>query len=121
MANELTINTTLKFVKNGLIIPVGKTTQVTVSGDDFNYDTQVIAHTAHSALALNAVGTEGFCWIRNIDATNFVYVGIDVAASFHDFAKLKPGEESIFRIGTTPVYAKADTASVRVAYLIIED
>lgn len=121
MANELTINTTLKFVKNGVIIPVGKTNQVTVAGDDFVFDTQVIAHTAHSALALNTVATEGFCWVRNIDPTNFVLLGVDVSAAFHDLIKLKPGEETIFRIGTTATYAKANTASVRIAYLIVED
>jgi pantothenate kinase type III len=82
---------------------------------------QEIGFAAHEALALGDVGTPGFACFINLDDTNFVEIGIDVAAAFHAFAKLKAGEQCVVRLGTAAPYAQADTAAVELFYIIYDD
>ena len=67
---------------------------------------------------------EGFVIMRNVDDTNFVDVGIDVAAAFEPMIRMEPGEPACFRLskdaGAT-LYAMADTAAVKIEYMILED
>ncbi len=66
------------------------------------------------------VSTLGVALFRNLDATNYVEVGIDVAAAFYPFVKLLPGEAWPMRMGTLAPYAKANTAAVRLQYDIYD-
>jgi len=75
--------------------------------------TQVIGHAAHEALALTDLTTLGVAYFRNRSATNFVQIGVEVAATFYPLVRLNPGEAWMFRFaqGITP-YAQANTAAV---------
>ena len=77
--------------------------------------------TAQEALELGDVVTPGFAVFSNLDSTNFVEIGIDVAATFHSFGKLKPGEQATIRLSTLAPFARADTAPVDLFYIIYED
>ena len=79
-----------------------------------------IAFAAHSAIPMAGVGTRGFALFRNLDTTNYVDVGVDVAAAFYPFARLLPGECAVVRLGTLAPYAKANTAAVRLQYDIFD-
>jgi hypothetical protein len=82
---------------------------------------QSIADTPHTALDLGSVGTlgtPGFAVFQNLDVTNFIEIGIDVTGAFCPFMKLKPGEQGMLRLGTAAPYAKADTAPVKLFYVI---
>ncbi len=64
----------------------------------------------------------GYCYIKNLDLTNFVTYGPVVAATLHPFGKLKPGETGIFRLNPGITMAvKADTATCRVQIFCLED
>ena len=57
-------------------------------------------------------GAPAWVVIKNLDATNFVQLG---ASGFAGFTiKLKAGQSASFATALTPLYAKADTASVRI-------
>jgi hypothetical protein len=77
--------------------------------------------TTHEALGLGSLTTPGFAVFQNLDATNFIELGIDDTGTFEAFAKLKPGEIGMIRLTTLAPYAKADTAAVDLFYLIYED
>ena len=120
MADEVTIGTTFQYIKNGLTIPLSGTIQVDATGDGFVHNVQTVGFAAHEAMELNDVGTAGYCYAKNIDATNFVQLGLDVGGTFYPFGKLLPGEIALVRVAGT-WYAKADTAAVKLAYFLAEN
>ena len=79
-----------------------------------------IGFAAHEALVMQDVASAGWARFENVDATNFVQIGTDVAAAFVPFLKLLPGEFCVCRLGTNAPYAKADTAAVKLDYEIFQ-
>jgi len=74
------------------------------------------------ALDLGSVVTNGWAIFSNLDSTNFVEVGIQIGGTFYAFLKLKGGEQAgPLRLGTAAPYARADTASVKLFYIIYND
>lgn len=82
---------------------------------------QQIGFAAHEALELGDLSTPGFACFVNLDDTNYVEIGVDVAAAFVAFAKLKAEEQIIVRLATAAPYAQADTANVELFYIIYDD
>lgn len=80
-----------------------------------------IGFAAHEALPMADVGTAGWARFENLDATNYVQIGVDVAAAFVPVIKLKPGEIAVCRLATNAPYAKAAVAAVKLDYEIFED
>ena len=120
MANEITITTALEFSKGGIgssLADAGLTFDVT--GTDYVQGSQSISSADQVALGQGAIGTPGYCYMKNTDSTNFVEVfGVeDEGATL----KLKAGEVALFRFSATAPFLQADTAAVIVDYLLIED
>lgn len=68
------------------------------------------------------VGTEGWCYMKNLDGTNFIEWGPESAGSMAAIGKLEPGEEAWFRLKPGVVLrAKADTAACLLDARIYED
>ena len=82
-------------------------------------DVQAIGTSAET-LAKGSIGTVGVCEFQNLDATNFVEIGFD-DTGFKSVIKLKAGERFVVRLSTSAPQAKADTASVELAYTMYED
>lgn len=95
---------------------------------------QTISNAAHSALDLGSLVTPGWAVFVNLDTTNYVEVGVDVGGTFYPFLKLKPGQAALpstsfvpgeqftCRLGSGVVpYAKANTAPVKLSYVIYND
>lgn len=76
--------------------------------------------TSEEAMILGDVAAPNFCFIRNLDATNYVevYTGTGGTAML----KLLAGEAHIFRFGSgvTAPYIKANTAACKVEYVIVD-
>jgi hypothetical protein len=125
MADEITVSVALKCVNGDLTysrkVSSQKYDQTAVGGRG---GVQEIGFAAHEAVLVTDVTTEGWVFMRNIDDTNFVDVGIDVAAAFEPMIRMEPGEPALFRLskdaGAT-LYAKADTAAVKIEYMVLED
>lgn len=134
MANEATINVSLRIVTGNLTYqsdirtfnsdvagakgPVPGAFSVTIAGTDVD---------------LSELTTPGWCEIRNIDPTNFITYGIwdPEGAKFYPLGELLPGEQNVVRLsrdlqeefgtgtGTTGANTnrlriKADTATAQV-------
>ena len=120
MADELTINLSMSLVKGNVSMSRSDKLTVDVTGTGLIHNVQNIGFAAAEALTVAAdIGTEGYMFCRNIDATNFVYIGPD-STGIVNFIKLLPTEIAMFRLATGTIMAQADTAAVDLEYWIIE-
>lgn len=117
MANELTLNVGINFSKGGAKYTTSDSDQVTITGDAFTNAVQAIG-TSEEEVAQGAdLGTPGYVFIKNLDATNYVEVGSTTGV--YDI-KLLAGEFALYRHNSATVYAKANTASCNIQYIIFE-
>lgn len=123
MSNEITVNGQMRALNGSLDVTKNwGALRVDQAAAGYVGNVQEIGFATHEALAMGDVSTAGYAQFRNLDATNYVEVGVDVAATFYPFLKLKPGEGSgPVRLGTSAPYAQADTGAVKLDYLILED
>lgn len=83
--------------------------------------------TSYTALDIDLNGTEGWVMVRNLDANNFVELGVETAvATFSPVVVLDPGDVQIFRLSPGPplgggYYAQADTSSVSLEFRVYAD
>ena len=129
MANEISGNFSVS-VQNGAL--------VTQRSHSFTADqalgrlsgaTQSIPTTAAgTALGFNAgLTTSGVGWFVNLDTTNFVEIGVQVAGTFYPLCRINGGavgkkEGYAFRLsqGVT-VYARADTGAVVLEFGVLNN
>ena len=122
MANEITLTGSLQ-IANGDFKQDWRpgTIQITQSTQACAGGVQIIG-TSEEAIVVTDVATPGYCFFRNLDATNFVTIGSFVSATYYPALKLKAGEYAICRLdGSKTFYAKADTANVKLQYAILAD
>lgn len=118
MANELTITTSLTFVKgNAQTTRNSGSASVTVSGTAYTTGVQSIG-TSDETLSLDEIVTPGYLLLHNLNATNFILVGAD-GSSYP--VKLKAGEWGMFRFNGAAIHAKADTGACLLEYYLISD
>jgi len=121
MANEITINLKMS-VANGFLtqrMDPG-TLFADMSGTAAAGGAQDIGTTGET-ITVGDVSTAGYAYFRNCGPTNFVELGTGTSGSFVAFAKLKAGEAAIIRLGTNAPTARANTAAVKLQYLILAD
>ena len=118
MADELSIGVTMSFSKGGAIARRAERISVDVTGDALTHEVQEVG-TSEEELAQGAdLGTPGYLFIKNLDATNYVEIGSTTGV--YDI-KVKAGEVALYRHNSSTIYAKANTAACKVEYLLIED
>ena len=116
MANEISIVVSMTFRKGGAEAQRAETISVDVAGDAFSHEIQEIGTADEALVEGAALGTPGYVFIKNLDSTNFVEVGLTSSYTI----KLKAGEVALFRADGA-IFAKADTSACNVEYWIIED
>lgn len=77
--------------------------------------------TSAETVTTGDVATLGWCFLQNLDATNFITYGPDSTGQV-DFGRLKAGEWAAFRLepGIT-LKATADTAACKMAVWILDN
>lgn len=124
MADEITYLSRLAVAKGPLAIQVPSTTQrITMTGDAVSDQVQDIGTTHEAIDVASAVGTEGVAYFANLDSTNSVSIGVEVAATFYPMIMLKPTETFVVRLDpTTTLYAEASaTGGAALRTLVVED
>ena len=116
MANELRIEAHLEYSKSGVKESKHDSAYVDISGDSINKTIQEIATSNTQITAVATVGTWGYVYLKNLDPTNYVEVGLTSSYSI----KLKAGEFALFRAAAS-LYARANTSAVNLEIIIIED
>jgi hypothetical protein len=120
MANEITASVSLSASKDNASMTVSASKTFDMSNEDMIQATQAIG-TSAEALALGDIAAPAaYIYVRNMDPTNFVVLSL-VSDGSTPFSKIRPGHFAMFpppESGT--IYAKADTATVRVAVAACE-
>jgi hypothetical protein len=122
MAKEITVNAKLVATKGNLSQSRSETCQPNMAGTHYAARGMDIPTTAAgTALDLGSVATAGYALLKNLDATNYVEVGVQVAGTFYPLVRLLAGESAVFRFAiSSGIYARANTATVVLDYLILE-
>jgi hypothetical protein len=125
LANEITASASLSYLNSTVNVSVAKA--LAISGSNFSVTGSryveglfsVPTSAGGTAIPIPA-GTLGWCIIKNNDSTN--YVELLTAVSGSVFAKIAPGEVAMFRFPSaiTAPAALANTAAVKIEFLILE-
>lgn len=119
MAKEIFASLSYAARKSGAAIEFDGTFNTDMSGDDIINATQVIG-TSSETLNLGEIsGAPGSLVIKNLDATNFVTIGGDSGLTVFSL-KIPAGKFAFIQPTSGTIYAKADTAAVRVQILAAE-
>lgn len=121
MANEITATTSIAVVNGSSKLSRQTSKQITQNSIGTYQNTQTVG-TTYEAVAIGAdLGTAGMAVFTNLDLTNYVEVGLEVSAAFYPFAKLKAGETWQGRLATSTIFAKANTAAVKLEVIVLTD
>lgn len=123
MADELKITAKITYNKSPVANVSRDETDKTIDVTGTRYS-QVVqdVNTTEEALTLGDVPSAslGYCWMKNLDPTNFVL--LTGAATEVYLIKLKALESAIFRLNLSIVpFIKADSSPCDVEVLIVED
>jgi hypothetical protein len=123
MANELTYQFQI-FLRNGNLSDQYSSTSKTAdqSSAFLIRNVQTVGINASGdALTLGGVTGAGFAVFQNLDVTNYLEIGSNVGGTFYPFLKLKAGEQQLARVAVSAPYARADTAPVKLFYIVYND
>jgi hypothetical protein len=122
MADEIKASVRLSVTKGNLKLAYGGTTRsITMAGVKGGNPGTVNIGTSDEAISLGDIGSAGYAYFRNLDATNYVEIGPTVAGAIAPFLRLAAGEESLVKL--TPAVAlrgQANTAACNVLIAVIE-
>lgn len=119
MANEIYESLSFTARKNGAEIGISTSNRVTMTGDELVNVTQVVGTTAELVSFGDITGAPGEVVIKNLDATNYIEIGGDSGLTVFK-TKLLPGRFTVFQPSSATLYAKANTADVRIQLITTE-
>ena len=126
MSGEIKVTARLQVKKGSLDLPVEGPSSLAVdmAGSAGGVPGIVLAATDAdgTTVATTGITEKGWCLMRNTHSSAIVTVGVIVAATFHPFAEMKPGEPCLFRMLDGSTYAiKSDTANSPVRVSIVDN
>jgi hypothetical protein len=114
MANEISKTIIFTVTKNGATARYANlSARQNMSGTESIQSTQLIGTSAETVGLGEISGAPGKVIIKNLDSTNFVEIGGDSGLTVFKL-KIPAGDEQIFAPTSGTIYAKADTANVRI-------
>jgi hypothetical protein len=108
MANEINIQAYLTVQRSGAQTIGSGTKDITQTGKIGFANVQNIG-TGAAQLTLGGIGTLGYIFIKNLDATNFVQLSLDNFTQI--FAKIRAGEFCLIAANQNTIWARANTAA----------
>jgi hypothetical protein len=121
MANEIRVQAVLRATKGFLSVAKDQSVNLDLAGAAFANAVQNVGTAYEQVVVPAEIATAGYAFFRNLDATNYVEVGVEVSAAFYPLLKLKPGEVALCRLSTTTFFARAHTAAVNLEMCLLAD
>ncbi len=124
MANEIQVSAALSCTNGNFVLPtigggVTSVTQSTLGGGGPGY---LSIGTSEEVVAFTDIGTLGYCYIKNLDTTNYVTFGPESGAAMVAVGRLKAGESCVLRLEPGITFRmKANTAAVKVQIICLEN
>lgn len=113
MANEIRYSISLSARKSNAIVSLATSPSLTMTGDDMVQATQVIGTSAETVDLGEITGAPAMLMIQNLDTTNFIEIGGDSGLTVFKL-KVLAGHSVLISPSSGTIYAKADTAAVRI-------
>lgn len=113
MANEVSASATVKAAKGGASVSSSKSFSISMTGDEMLSLTQEIGTSAEQIGFGGITGAPAILFIQNLDAANYVDISLESDGSA-PFIKLTAGKAALFQPASDTIYAKANTAAVRI-------
>lgn len=118
MASELALSASMSYQKGADSASTGKSgVKLTVAGTEYVEVIQTVG-TTEEALLLGDCATLGYIFIENLDPTNFV--SIRHATGTSNVIKIVAGGFALFQFESTAPFVIANTAPVRIRFLLLE-
>ena len=123
MANEITIQANLSCTNGGFSFATREgSVRVDQTVNGGGGPGVVTITTSDTAPSLGTFTAKGYCFIKNLDATNYVEFGPESGGAIVKMMKLEAGEYALFRFAAgTTLRAQANTASVKCYIAVLED
>jgi len=120
MADEIKVKPFLSLLNGNLKQTINPgTISIDQTGAGYYHNVSSIGTSEESIGTFGDVSTEGWCYIRNADATNYVQIGFATAVYG---IRLEAGEIAQFRCEPSlTLYLKANTAACNVEIFVAED
>lgn len=120
MANEINVQLNAQLANGALVDQISATKQINQGTQD-KFDHVFSCTTSDTALTIT-VGTMGWCFITNLDSTNYVAYGPTSGGAIVNFGKIKPGETHALRLYPGITFrAQANTATCLVRIIVWND
>lgn len=107
----------MQFAKGGATLARTFTTLISVYGSACFSNVQVV-NTTDTTLDLGGIGTIGYVIFNNLDGANFIDIGAD--GSSYPIRLQKGTQSGPLSWNGAAIHAKADTASCKLQYDIVE-
>jgi len=111
MSNELSVYAGMIFNKSGANVYSNESALVDIAGSNLVKDTQSIGTSIETLSFPSDVSGVGYLLIKNLDNSNYVTLGPTTSAML---VRINAGEIALFRIAGLPVYAQANTSTVKI-------
>ena len=105
----------LSFLKGSAGVNKSSNIEVDVAGDSYVSAVQEIGTAEEVLVEPDALGTPGYVFVKNLDGSNYVEVGLTGSYTI----KLLAGQMAVFPAAAA-IYAKANSAACNLDYIIIE-
>ena len=120
MANELTISISASASKGGASASFPAVSKsIDMTGNDMAYGTQAVGLSEEALAIPGDIATIGCIAVKNLDATNFVWI-YQLTGATTGRCKLLQGAALLFTPQATTIFGLADTAPVNVAWFATE-
>lgn len=121
MANEIRITLQLQVINGDFKDGFTYSDQWDQTAIGASAGVQIVGTSAEN-LDLGDVATNGVLVLHNLDDTNFVTYGLNDSAAIKACGKIKPGEVALLRlVPGIDLMCQADTADVKLRFLLLED
>lgn len=122
MADEATVTTSLQFAKGSVDLTLSDVASTfDVTGTRYVRGVQDVGHAAEEALDMGDITDPGWCYMRNLDDTN--YVEVFGATGETALIRINAGEHVCFRLVATAPTVQASSsgaAAVDLEYMIVQ-
>lgn len=124
MSNEVRYGLNVSLTNGSLVDSYnmsGLTANQTTAGVVRNVQTCLSASAQGDAINKGSITTPALAVFENLDANNYIEIGIQVTGTFYPFLKLLAGKQAgPMWLGTTTPYARANTGNIKLFYIMYE-
>jgi hypothetical protein len=121
MSNEITVRVSLRATKSGATVQFSDSGRADMSGEHRNDVVQDLTST-EAAVALGNVAVAGWVAFEPLTSnTDFCVVGVKPSGTFIAMANVYPNSPGqVIRVGANALWAKSNSGTQRVRFVVVE-